>query len=82
MNINIAKFLHSTTGRYLLSIILGIGLASLFRQVCKGKNCIIFHAPPMDQIEGKIYKQDKKCYKYNTQSTKCNASKKVDFESN
>ena len=67
VNINIKKFLHTTTGKYLMSIILGFGLASLFREVCKGKNCLIFHAPPLDEIEDKIYKavMNKKNYTLN-----------------
>jgi hypothetical protein len=72
---HLEKFVHSQTGRYIMSILLGFGLASLFRTVCKGKNCIIFHAPPLDEIENKIYKQDGKCYTYKSETTKCNANK-------
>ena len=81
VNINIKKFLHTTTGKYLMSIILGFGLASLFREVCRGKNCLIFHAPPLDEIEDKIYKHDNKCYKYKSVATNCKANKKsVEFQ--
>lgn len=76
----LGKFVHTETGKYLMSILLGFGLASLFRTVCKGKNCIIFHAPPLDQIEEKIYKYDNKCYKFTPESSKCDKTKKiVDF---
>ena len=61
MALNLSKFLHTKSGRYLMSVILGFGLATLFRAVCKGKNCMIKHAPPMDEIEGKTYKFDNKC---------------------
>ena len=76
MNINIQNFLHSTTGKYLLSILLGLGLSTLFRETCKGKNCLIFQAPPDDEIKDKIYKHENKCYKYKTVSTDCNNNKK------
>lgn len=77
---HLGKFVHTETGKYLMSIILGVGLASLFRTVCKDKNCIIFHAPPLDQIEEKIYKYDNKCYKFTPESRKCDSTKKiVDF---
>jgi len=59
-----------------MSALLGFGLATLFRTVCKGKNCIIFKAPPMDEIEDKIYKHQDKCYKFNPVTTKCDANKK------
>lgn len=58
------KFVKSNTGKYIMSIILGIGLASIFRSVCKGKNCVIYKAPPLEEIHDKIYKFDGKCYKF------------------
>ena len=76
--INFSKFLHSQNGRYMMSIILGFGLASLFRVVCKEKNCILFHAPPLEEIKDKIYKgSDNKCYKYEMTPTKCVKDKKI-----
>lgn len=75
MNLN--KFFESSTGKTLLSIILGFGLASLFRTVCKDKNCMIFKSPPLEDIKDKIYKHDDKCYKYNPVPVKCNANKKI-----
>lgn len=78
--INFGKFVHTQTGKYVMSILLGLGLASLFRNVCKDKNCMIFHAPPLEEIKNKIYKFDNKCYKYEPIQTKCNNNKKiVDF---
>jgi len=64
-----------------MSILLGFGLASLFRTVCKGKNCLIFHAPPLDKFKDKIYKNDNKCFKYVPVATKCSLNAKtVDFD--
>ena len=71
------KLVKSTTGKYIMSILLGIGLASLFRSVCKGKNCVIYHAPPLDEIEDKIYKFDGKCYKFERVSRKCDSKKQI-----
>ena len=81
MGINFGKFIHTETGRIIMSILLGFGLASLFRTICKDKNCLIFHAPPLDKFQDKIYKNGDKCYKYTPVATKCNANAKiVDFE--
>jgi hypothetical protein len=82
MGIHLGKFLHTKTGRIIMSIILGFGLASLFRTICKNKNCVIFYAPPLDEIKDKIYKKnDGKCIKYNLVATKCrNDLKIVNFE--
>jgi len=59
-----------------MSALLGFGLASLFRAVCKDKNCITFNAPPLNEIDNKIYKQNGKCYIYKSENTKCDPGKK------
>ena len=81
MGLHLGRFVHTETGKIIMSILLGFGLASLFRTVCKDRDCIIFHAPPLDKIQDKIYKNGDKCYKYTPVATKCNANAKiVDFE--
>ena len=65
------KFVHSNTGKIIMSILLGIGLATFFRAVCKGKQCRIVSAPPMEEIEDQIYKSDNKCYKLEKNTIKC-----------
>jgi len=74
---HLEKFVHSQTGKYMMSILLGFGLASLFRTVCKGKNCLVFNAPHLNQIQDKIYKNNNKCYSYISESTKCSKDKKI-----
>ena len=76
MAINFSKFVHSETGKYLMSIILGLGLATLFRSVCKGKECIFYYAPPLEELDDEIYKFDNKCYKFEKNAVKCNPKDK------
>ena len=71
------KFIHSKTGKIIMSILLGFGLATLFRTVCKDKDCIVFHAPPLEEINEKIYKFDNKCFQYKPVPTKCDPKKKI-----
>ena len=73
----LTKFVKSNTGKYMMSIILGIGLATFFRTVCNGKNCIIYKAPPLEEIENKIYKFDNKCYKFEKTNKKCDSNKQL-----
>jgi hypothetical protein len=82
MGMYLGKFVHTETGKIMMSILLGFGLASLFRIVCKNKDCLIFHAPPLADFKEKIYKNNNgKCVKYNYIATKCNANvKTVTFE--
>jgi hypothetical protein len=77
MALHLSKFIHTETGKRIMSILLGLGLASLFRIVCKDKNCLLFHAPPLDEIKEKIYKSHGKCVKYNAVATKCDPKKKT-----
>jgi len=71
------KFVKSNSGKYIMSIILGIGLATFFRSVCKGKDCFIYQAPPLDEIDDKIYKFDGKCYKFQSINKKCDSNKRI-----
>jgi hypothetical protein len=45
------RLLHTDTGRIIISIVLGLGIASLFRKVCKDRSCIRFRAPPLKDLE-------------------------------
>jgi hypothetical protein len=81
MGLNLGRFLHTENGKIIMSILLGFGLASLFRTVCKDNNCLIFHAAPLDDFKDKIYKNNGKCVKYNSVATKCTLNAKtVTFE--
>jgi hypothetical protein len=64
-------FLNSKKGSIILSVLLGLALASLFRKVCIDGNCVIIEGPSLDKIENKIFQQDNKCYTYKTKSTSC-----------
>jgi len=74
---HLSNFIHTENGKGLMSILLGFGLASLFRTICKDRNCILFHAVALDKIKDKIYKFDNKCYKYNIKPSTCDSNKKI-----
>jgi hypothetical protein len=71
------KFVHSTTGKYMMSILLGIGLACIFRTVCKGTECHILTAPSLTELENNIYTYDNKCYTFEKKGVECNKNKKI-----
>lgn len=78
---NFKRLLYTDFGKTLISVILGLGLATLFRKTCKERKCITFNAPSLEQIKDKIYKYDGKCYKFNLETSKCDKSKRiVNFE--
>jgi hypothetical protein len=70
------QLLKSDTGRKLISFVIGLGLAALFRKVCKDGNCVIIQGPPLEEVENKIFKMDSKCYRYKAEATTCSAKDK------
>jgi hypothetical protein len=71
------KFVHTQTGRIIMSVLLGIGLATFFRTICKGKNCKIITSPPIEDLDDQTYKFDDKCYKMEKNAIKCDNKKKI-----
>ncbi len=75
--LNLTKFVKTEAGKAIMSILLGFGLATLFRTVCKGKNCIVEHACPLEDTETKVFKHDDKCYQYKPVSASCDTKKQI-----
>ena len=73
----IKQIINSKEGKYIISIIIGLGLATMFREVCKDKTCIEFRAVGEKEIKDSVYKHDNKCYKYSIKSTSCNSEKQI-----
>jgi hypothetical protein len=73
----IRRLLYSNPGRYAISIILGLGLATLFRKVCKNRECLVFHAPSINKIKDQVFHFDNKCYTFEETAESCNVSKKI-----
>ena len=63
--------LESEHGSIIFSVLLGLGLASMFRKTCKKNGCYVVKGPPLKEISNKIFKIDQKCYKYIPNSTLC-----------
>jgi hypothetical protein len=63
--------LKTKQGRIMVSIIWGLGLSCLFRQTCKGRNCIMFKAPNPLEIQKNIYRFNQQCFKYKAKATTC-----------
>ncbi len=77
MKLNIQKIINSTRGKYVISVLLGLGLATLFRKACTNQNCLVFKAPAMNEIKGKIFQFDNKCYTYQEKHASCDKTKKI-----
>ena len=69
--VDIQKALNTEFGSIAISVLLGIGLAALFRTACKDGKCLVISAPPRVETEKFYYKVDENCYKYTPVSTEC-----------
>jgi len=68
---SILKTLDTETGQIMLSMILGLGLASLFRRVCTDEKCVIYTPPEANKIDNLIFTQNGKCFKYAREIVNC-----------
>jgi len=74
--VNFKRLLYSDFGKILISIVLGLGLASLFRRVCNDRKCLEFVGPKMDDIKNKNFKFNDKCYEFKATAKTCSVNKK------
>lgn len=68
---NIQKLLNTKTGSIIISILLGLGLAAIFRRACKGNNCIVVKGPNVQETTKYVYKLNNNCYKYEPVHSEC-----------
>jgi hypothetical protein len=55
----------------LISLLLGFGLAAIFRPLCKGPECIVLRGPPVNKINGAVYQYGSKCVEFNAKPVEC-----------
>ena len=76
----VQNIMYTDRGRFILSIILGLGLASIFRKLCQGKNCYDFIGPKQHEIRDQVFSFDSnnnECYIMREKATKCKSNKKI-----
>ena len=69
----IGSFLRTRVGSIVISVVLGLGLAALFRRACQGDNCVVVRAPRSEEVEKYYYKVNESCYKYTPYPVDCSA---------
>lgn len=67
----IGKLLKSKIGQIVISILLGLGLATIFRKVCKDNSCMVIKGPSPEEVKKYVYKIDSDCYKYTPYASAC-----------
>lgn len=74
---NFKRLLNTWLGRFFISVLLGLGIATLFKKACNDKSCIVFKGPILSELDDKIYQYGEKCYTYTTTPTKCDKTKQI-----
>ena len=69
------RFIKTKGGQIFISIIWGLGLSALFRQICLGRNCIVIKAVNPNQVKNKVFKYNNNCYQYNPEVISCKNEK-------
>jgi hypothetical protein len=53
------------------SFIVGLGLMSLLKPECKGTECRILKAPPLEEVNHTTYQLGSKCYQFRSETIEC-----------
>ena len=69
--------LRTPTGKAIMAVLIGFGIATLFRKSCKDKKCLEFKGPSLDNIKERIYRKGNKCYQFDPSEEKCDSQKKT-----
>ncbi len=75
--LNISRMLNTSIGRFFISLLLGVGLATMFRKACTDGSCISFNGPVISEVDGKTYKFGEYCYKYELFPTQCDSTRQT-----
>ena len=73
---NLLSSIHTNNGKLLISIILGVGAATIFRKVCTETNCLIFKGPDLTEVKNSVYGHNDLCYKFTPKSVTCRTGAK------
>lgn len=78
---NIRRLLYGEYSKIIISIILGFGLATLFRFSCDSMECLKFVGPHPSILKTKVFKYDDGCMKLKHKTVKCkDGMKRVRFQ--
>ena len=80
------NLLHTNIGKIILSVLLGLGLSTIFRQVCNSRDCYTFIGPKHNALRDKIFASDTektKCYTLVEENIPCGSkSKTLEYSTN
>ena len=79
MKSKVSQMLHTSYGRLVISVLLGLGLASLFKKTCNSKSCYKFVAPNVSEITSSVYSHGDSCYTFKPITVQCKNKESILF---
>jgi hypothetical protein len=67
-----ARLFYTKLGQVFISALFGVAIAFMFQKVCKDRKCIVIQAPPLKDVEKKVFGVDGQCYRYEPYIVDCN----------
>jgi hypothetical protein len=67
----LADLWKNETGRIIVSVVLGLGLAALFKKACKNGGCVVIKGPKQDEVNNVYYKVKDECWTYTPYVVPC-----------
>jgi hypothetical protein len=65
------KLMDTPEFSIMVSMILGFGLAAIFRPLCKGPDCIVLRGPLVSELRGVVYQFGSKCVEFDAKPVEC-----------
>ncbi len=69
--VDFLNLMENKTIATLISFMLGVGVAAMFRPVCKGPECIVIRGPPVQDIRDAVYQFGAKCVEFSPRLVEC-----------
>lgn len=67
----VSDALESPVGAAIVSALLGLGLAAVFRRTCTGPECVVVRAPDLGDLGRHTYRIGQTCYRYTPEAAPC-----------
>jgi len=69
--IDIMEIMEHPRLAFIISCMIGFGLAAMMRPLCKGPDCIVIRGPEVGQFQNSVYQIGDGCYEFKIKTEKC-----------
>ena len=77
MPLSVKELVNAPGVAVFLSFMFGLGVAAMFRPLCKGPDCVVVRGPPVNDIRDAVYQFGTKCIEFKTNAMECPTSNAV-----